>query len=263
MRIATWNVNSLRARLERVQEWTTAHEPDVLCLQETKLADKDFPTDAFTELGYETVHHGNGRWNGVAIASRVGLDGPRAGFIDDVDGSIEECRIVAATCGSVRVFSVYVPNGRTVDSEHYAFKLNWLSQLRHELDATCATTDAVAVLGDFNVAPTDRDVWDITQFEGMTHVTPAERASLGDVIDFGLVDAVRTMHPDEDGPFSWWDYRGGAFHRGFGMRIDLALVTPVLADRLVEAGTDREARRGQGTERQPSDHAPVVIDLSD
>lgn len=262
MRIATWNVNSLRARLERVQEWLVANAPDICCLQETKCADDAFPTEAFADLGYEAAHQGNGRWNGVAIVSRVGLENVRSGFSDEDPATIEECRIIAATCGGIRVMSVYVPNGRSLESEQYVAKLAWLKRLRVELDETCNPSDAVAVLGDFNIAPEDRDVWDIAEFVGATHVSNNEREALQDVIAWGLFDAVRSVHPEGDGPFSWWDYRGGAFHRGWGMRIDHILVSEPLVTRLEAAFVDREARKGQGTDRQPSDHAPVVVDLT-
>jgi exodeoxyribonuclease-3 len=262
MRLATWNVNSLKARLERVEQWIANAEPDVLCLQETKSTDDAFPAAAFGALGYETAHHGNGRWNGVAIVSRVGLAEERAGFHDDEAGSIEECRILSALCGGVRVYSVYVPNGRVVGSEFYVAKLGWLRRLRAELDATADPAADVAVCGDFNVAPEDRDVWDIARFEGMTHVTETERVALREVMAWGLRDAVRELHPDEAGPFSWWDYRGGAFHKGEGMRIDLALLSPGLAGRARAAYVDREARKkGPAAETQPSDHAPVVVDI--
>ena len=259
MRLATWNVNSLKARLPRVEEWIAVHEPDVLMLQETKCADATFPEEFFAERGYESVHHGNGRWNGVAIVSRVGLEQPRAGFFDEEASAIEECRVLAATCGGVRVFSVYVPNGRAVGTEHYDAKIAWLGRLRSELDQTCDPSDPVGLFGDFNVAPEDRDVWDITQFVGATHVTEPERTALSSLISWGLEDVVRHAHPDGDGPFSWWDYRAGSFHRGWGMRIDLALLSLPLAARVSEAVVDREARKGP----QPSDHAPVVVDLSD
>jgi exodeoxyribonuclease-3 len=259
MKIATWNVNSLKARLPRVEAWIGEHQPDVLVMQETKLADSAFPTSVFADLGYASTHHGNGRWNGVAILSKVGLEDARGGFSGEDSASVEECRIVQASCAGVKVMSVYVPNGRTVDSEFFGQKLAWLGQLRRELDLTCQPGDEVVILGDFNVAPEDRDVWDITQFAGMTHVTPAERAALANVEGWGLTDAMRVTYPDEIGPFTWWDYRAGAFHKGWGMRIDLALVSqPVLA-RLTAAYRDREARKGP----QPSDHAPVVIELSE
>lgn len=259
MKIATWNVNSLKARMPRVEGWIDQHQPDVLVMQETKCADAAFPAALFDQLGYESMHHGNGRWNGVAIISRVGLESPRAGFVGEDASAIEECRIVQATCGGVKVMSVYVPNGRTVDSEFYRLKLAWLATLRRELDLTCMPEEQIAILGDFNVAPEDRDVWDITQLDGMTHVTPAERAAIGELKAWGLTDAMRFTHPDEPGPFTWWDYRNGAFHRGWGMRIDLALISAPLLTRLESAYCDRDARKGP----QPSDHAPVVIELAD
>lgn len=262
MRIATWNVNSLKARLSRVEEWIKAREPDVLCLQETKCADEGFPYEAFSALGYRSAHHGDGRWNGVAIVSRVGLEDVRFGFSDVTDG--DESRIVAATCGGVRTVSVYVPNGRVVGSEFYEAKLAWLARLRRELESTADPAEGVAVCGDFNVAPRDEDVWDIGHFDGATHVTVPERAAVAALVEWGLEDSVLRMHPGEVGPFSWWDYRAGSFHKGWGMRIDLVLVTRPLAARLVGAETDRDARKkGPAAETQPSDHAPVVVDLTD
>jgi exodeoxyribonuclease-3 len=258
MKIVTWNVNSLRARVERVEQWMTEHKPDVLLLQETKCSDENFPSGLFETLGYETVHHGNGQWNGVAIISKVGIEEPRGGFVDDDLEAIAECRIISANCGGIRCTSVYVPNGRVVDSEHYLAKLEWLRRLRVELDACCTPEEPIAIGGDFNIAPTDSDVWDIEQFVGMTHVTPAERASLADVMDFGLTDALRVLHPEGPGPFSWWDYRGGAFHRGWGMRIDHFLITRSVVERLAGVEIDRDARKGS----KPSDHAPVVMELT-
>lgn len=259
MRIATWNVNSLKARLPRVEQWIEANAPDVLLLQETKCADAAFPVGAFGLMGYESAHHGDGRWNGVAIVSRVGLAEVQAGFFEESAGSAEERRLISATCGGIRVMSVYVPNGRAVDSEHYAYKLDWLAHLRRDLDAHCSAEDAIVIAGDFNIAPEDRDVWDITKFDGMTHVTPAERDAFAALVAFGLEDAVRHVHPDGDGPFSWWDYRAGSFHRGWGMRIDHLLCSAPVMRRLARAEVDREARKGP----QPSDHAPVLIDLVD
>jgi exodeoxyribonuclease-3 len=255
MRIATWNVNSLTARLPRVEEWIRYAQPDVLCLQETKQADAAFPTDAFAELGYETAHHGDGRWNGVALISRVGLTNVATGMgsAHDDQGS----RLIAADCGGVRVVSVYVPNGRSLDSEHYPAKLAWLGGLRALLEETTSPDRPVAVCGDFNVAPDDRDVWDPTEFEGMTHVSQPERDALADLESWGLVDVFRRLYPD-DKLFSWWDYRGGSFHRHRGMRIDLILVTEVLAARTTYGLIDRNARKGE----KPSDHTPVFIDTA-
>ena len=256
MRIATWNVNSLKARLPRVEDWLEYAKPDVLCMQETKLADAAFPAMAFEALGYETAHHGNGRWNGVAIASRVGLEDPLAGFSGEVEDEITESRILSATCGGVRVTSVYVPNGRAVGTEHYQAKLEWLDRLAGHLKETCDPDGQVAVCGDFNIAPDDRDVWDPAKVNGATHVSPPERERLQQLLDWGLVDAFRVRY-DEDRLYSWWDYRAGDFHQHRGMRIDLVLVTRKLAERVSYALIDRFARKG----KLPSDHAPLFVDV--
>lgn len=269
MRIATWNVNSLRARQQRVEAWLAENEPDVCCLQETKCDDDAFPSMAFAALGYEAAHHGSGRWNGVAILSRVGLSEVRAGFSTPLgspggeEGS-DEARLLSATCSGVHVASLYVPNGRAVGSEHYAFKLAWLARLREELSERWTPADAVALCGDFNIAPEDRDVWDPAQFAGATHVSEPERAEFASLLAWGLVDAVRALQRDaESGPFTWWDYRAGAFHKGWGMRIDHVLVSAPLAGRLAGAVVDREARKkGLKTPDSPSDHAPVYVDVA-
>lgn len=256
MRIATFNVNSLKVRLERVVAWLESARPDVLCLQETKMADSAFPAQRFAELGYEAVHHGDGRWNGVAVLSRVGLADVRAGM----DGPADEagCRLLAATCGGVRVHCAYVPNGREVGSAHFEEKLRWLASLRDLLDRSCAPGDDVVVCGDMNVAPEDRDVWDPAALVGATHVTLEERRALGHVQAWGLSDALR-LHFPQSGLYSWWDYRGGAFHRRQGMRIDLVLLSGGLAERCSWAVVDRNERRGA----QPSDHAPVLADVAE
>ncbi len=255
MRLATWNVNSLGARLDRVVEWLEMTAPDVLCMQETKQTDEAFPADAFSALGYESAHHGEGRWNGVAILSRVGLADPIGGFSapEDEYGA----RILAATCAGVRVHSVYVPNGRSLDSEHYGFKLAWLARLATYLGPVANSGD-VAVCGDFNIAPDDRDVWDPAHFVGVTHTSEAERAALGVILDLGLEDVWRRHH-DEGGVFSWWDYRAGDFHQGRGMRIDLVLLSHALANRSTSVAIDRDARKG----KKPSDHAPVVVEIAE
>ena len=255
MRIATWNVNSLTARLPRVEEWIAYARPDILCLQETKQADAAFPHGAFATLGYETAHHGDGRWNGVAIVSRVGLSEISAGLgsTDDTQGT----RLIAADCGGVRVISVYVPNGRSLDSEHFTAKLEWLARLRVLLEETGSPDRPLVVCGDFNVAPEDRDVWDPAQFVGATHVSQAERDALAHLQSWGLVDVFRRVY-DDGGLFSWWDYRAGAFHKHQGMRIDLILATEVLASRTTYGLIDRNARKGE----KPSDHTPVFIDTS-
>lgn len=262
MRLATWNVNSLGARLPLVLEWIEANAPDVLCMQETKQADAAFPEGAFAELGYQSVHHGDGRWNGVAIVSRVGLDSPVQGIGLEEETEAFGCRFVAAVCGGVRVHSVYVPNGRSLDHEQYRNKLAWLDRLRAYLDENCSELDDVAVCGDFNVAPDDRDVWDPAAFVGATHVSPAERAALGRILDWGLEDVFRRFHP-EGGVFSWWDYRAGDFHKGHGMRIDLVLLSRQLAARCTGARVDREARKKSPAGHKPSDHAPVVVEIEE
>jgi exodeoxyribonuclease-3 len=255
MRIATWNVNSLGARLARVESWLADLQPDIVCLQETKLADDAFPALTFQAMGYESFHHGQGQWNGVAILSKVGIEDPTVGFGDGGDDD-PEARVVWATCGGIRVASCYVPNGRALEHDHYRYKLGWLDRLRLHLDARCDAGDNVAVLGDFNIAPEDRDVWDPAAFEGATHVSPAERAALSRLVDWGLVDVFRQRR-SEAGLYSWWDYRAGNFHKRRGMRIDLILASKPLADRLELVLIDRNARKGES----PSDHAPVVADF--
>lgn len=256
MRIATWNVNSLGARLPRVEEWIGYASPDVLCLQETKMTDGAFPAMAFSALGYESAHHGNGRWNGVAILSRVGLSGVRAAFSDEDSANVKECRIVSAVCGGINVSSVYVPNGRAVGSEFYDAKLRWLARLEEELRNGSSPDDLVAVCGDFNIAPDDRDVWNPASFEGETHVSQPERDALARLEKWGLVDSFRRRY-GESGLYSWWDYRRGDFHEHRGMRIDLVMTTRSLADRVTYALIDRFARKG----KLPSDHAPVLVDF--
>jgi exodeoxyribonuclease-3 len=255
VRIATWNVNSLNVRLPRVEEWIGYARPDVLCLQETKVADSAFPALTFEALGYQSVHHGSGRWNGVAILSRAPITDVVHGFCPGLDPD-PEARLVSATCGDVRVSSVYVPNGRSVGSEHYAYKLSWFDRLRRHLDATCDPDDPVVVCGDFNVAPEDRDVWDPGHFAGSTHVTEPERAALARLEAWGLEDAFRIRY-QEDRLFTYWDYRAGDFHQHKGMRIDLVLVSKPLAEKVTYALIDRFARKG----KLPSDHAPLLVDF--
>jgi exodeoxyribonuclease-3 len=255
VRLATWNVNSLKARLSKVEEWVTYAQPDVLCLQETKLADGAFPAMAFASMGYEAVHHGEGRWNGVAIVSRVGLEDVTTGFGPDGDGPSSEARLLAATCAGVRVHSVYVPNGRSLDSEQYPAKLDWLGRLRKLLEDRAAH-QPLAVLGDFNIAPEDRDVYDPAKFVGATHVSGPERSALAEILGVGLVDAFRLVYSEER-LYTWWDYRAGDFHNHRGMRIDLVLVSASLAGGVRWALIDRNARKGQS----PSDHAPLIVDI--
>jgi exodeoxyribonuclease-3 len=252
MLVATWNVNSLKARMPRVEEWVAATQPDVLCMQETKMSDAQFPAMTFSGLGYDSVHHGQGQWNGVAILSRVGLEDTLSGF-DDGREPDPDARIVWATCGGVRVASVYVPNGRELDHDHYRYKLDWLGRLRAHLDAHHEPSEPLAVCGDWNIAPEDRDVWSPAAFEGSTHVSVPEREALAEVKAWGLVDVFRE-HYDAGGLFSYWDYRAGDFHQKRGMRIDYVLASTALAKTSVADLVDRNARKGQ----KPSDHAPVL-----
>ena len=256
MRLATWNVNSVTARLPRLLEWLELASPDVLCLQETKTSAQAFPHDAVTAAGYEVAVAGEGRWNGVAVLSRVGLDDVSVGFAEQPEWEEKvEARAVAATCDGVRVWSLYVPNGREPDSPHYAYKLAWLGAYRQAVAAEVAAGPFVAV-GDFNVAPTDADVWDIARFAASTHVTEPERAALGSLRALGLHDVMpRPLKYDH--PFTYWDYRAGAFHKNMGMRIDLVYANAAVASAVTNAYVDRPARKGTG----PSDHAPVVVDL--
>ena len=256
MRIATWNVNSVVARLPRLLEWLQDTAPDAVCLQETKIADAGFPSAQVGELGYEVALHGDGRWNGVAILSRVGLADVVRGLPDGPGFPDQEARSVAATCGDVRLWSVYVPNGREPGHDHYHYKLAWLAALRDVVARDLGSTDRLAVMGDFNVAPTDADVWDPAVFAAATHVTPPERAALEALRATGLVDVMPRPLKYEH-PFTYWDYRAGNFHKNLGMRIDLVYATPAVADAVTDAYVDREARKGKG----PSDHAPVVVDL--
>jgi exodeoxyribonuclease-3 len=253
MRLATWNINSLKVRLTRLEEWLTEVQPDIVCLQETKVADAAFPALTFSGLGYDAAHHGQGQWNGVAILSRLGIADVQAGFAVGIEPDVD-ARLISATCGDLRVHSVYVPNGRAVGHEHYLYKLSWLERLRAHVAATAQPSDAVVVAGDFNVAADDRDVYDPAKFEGETHVTPPEREALAALQAWGFDDVFR-RHYDTGGMFSWWDYRAGDFHQGRGMRIDLVLGTPRV--RSSWCVIDRNARKGQ----LPSDHAPVVVDF--
>jgi exodeoxyribonuclease-3 len=254
--LVTWNVNSLKARMERVVPWIEEHGPDVLCIQETKMTPEAFPADVFESMGYQSAHVGEGRWNGVAILSRVGLDDVHPGFADD-DAPDPEARLVWATCAGVRVACAYVPNGRALDHDHYRYKLAWLARLRDNLDQRCDPATPLVVTGDFNIAPDDRDVWEPAALEGSTHVSVPERDALAAIEGWGLVDVFR-QHHEEGGMFSWWDYRGGAFHKGEGMRIDLVLATEPLAAACTGVRIDRNARKGKPT---PSDHAPVMADF--
>ena len=257
MRIATWNVNSLKARLDKVVWWLERARPDVLLLQETKLADTDLDVAraALTGAGYELAHRGEGRWNGVAIASRCGIED----VVQNFDPAFTEARFLSAVCGGVRVATLYAPNGRSVASEHYVAKLAWFEGLARWLAATRSADEALVLGGDFNVAPADDDVWSTAAVHGGTHVSPAERDAFAKLVAWGLVDAYRQVHP-EPHRYTWWDYRAGCFHKNFGMRIDHLLVTRSLAKRVVASEIDREARKGKPI---PSDHAPLTIDVDE
>jgi exodeoxyribonuclease III len=273
VRVATWNVNSVVARVTRLNEWLDLAKPDVLCLQETKSPDDIFPASGAIERGYEVAAHGSGRWNGVAILSRIGLEHVMRGFdgqpgyvetakLDDLmlvdlpSPPIVEPRAMAATCGPLRVWSVYVPNGRTVGSAHYAYKLDWLSALRDAVAGEVAAGGPFIMAGDFNIAPTDADVWDPAAFASATHVTEPERERLAELRNLGLKDVVpRALKYGT--PYTYWDYRAGMFHNNQGMRIDLVYANGVAASAVTDAYVDRDARKGKA----PSDHAPVVVDL--
>lgn len=258
MRVVTWNVNSVKQRLPRLLPWLDERQPDVVCLQETKLADEallDLFGDELSDRGYEVALHGEASWNGVAILSRAGLEDVVPGLADGPGFPHQEARALAATCGGLRVWSVYVPNGREPGSEHYAYKLEWLAALRA---AVAAEADSTLVCGDVNIAPTDADVFDPEAYAGQTHVTEPERAALAELQAAGLHDLVRDRWPDER-VFSYWDYRAGMFHKDLGMRIDLILGGAPVAARVRAAWIDRKARKGKG----PSDHAPVVVDLDE
>ena len=256
--MATWNVNSIKQRVPRLLPWLNQREPDVVCLQETKLAD-----DAFAELlggelvnrGYEVATHGEVQWNGVAILSRVGLDEVERGVAGAPGFPHPEARAVSAICGGIRVHSVYVPNGRVPDSDHYRYKLDWLGALAEQVRS--GPDDAV-VCGDMNIAPTDEDVFDPEAYIGQTHVTAPEREALAQLRSLGLRDVVRDRWPGKR-VFTYWDYRAGMFHQDLGMRIDLVLASAPVAERVRAAWVDRQARKGSG----PSDHAPVIVDLDE
>jgi exodeoxyribonuclease III len=258
VRIATWNVNSLKQRVPRLLPWLDERRPDVVCLQETKCADDalaELLGDELAERGYELAAHGEATWNGVAILSRAGLDDVVRGLADAPGFPHPEARAVSATCGGVRVVSVYVPNGRVPGSEHYEYKLAWLGALR---EVVAAGPEATVVCGDMNIAPTDEDVFDPDAYIGQTHVTEPERAALEELRALGLRDVVRDRWPGER-VFTYWDYRAGMFHQDLGMRIDLVLASDPVADRVQAAWVDRKARKGSG----PSDHAPVIVDLDE
>jgi len=269
LRIATWNVNSLKARLDKVRWWLDRARPDVLLMQETKLTDAAAPVDVFRDAGYELAHHGQAQWNGVAIASRRGIAGIVTNFGQRLspgqtpdtgdDEPLAEARMIAAHCGGVRVVSVYAPNGRTLGSPFYEAKLAWFARLARWLEEAADPEQPLVLGGDFNVAPADVDVWDPRACHGGTHVSRPEREAFARLCRWGLVDAYR-QHHSEPGRYTWWDYRAGNFHKNFGMRIDHLLATRPLAGRTVWAEIDREARKGKPI---PSDHAPLLIDVDE
>lgn len=262
MRIATWNVNSIRARLERVVEWLRATDVDVLAIQETKCRDDQFPSDVFAGLGYESAHNGTSQWNGVAVVSRVGLADVETTFPGQPswgDSPVAEARALAATTGGIRVWSLYVPNGRKLGHPHLAYKLDWLAALRRAgLEWTTADGETqIALMGDWNIAPYDDDVWDMRAFSHSTHVSQPERDAFFAVNDAGFADVVRPYTPGP-GVYTYWDYTRLRFARREGMRIDFCLASSALARRVTGGSIDRQARRGKGA----SDHAPVIVDLS-
>jgi exodeoxyribonuclease-3 len=265
VRLATWNVNSIRARVDRVTDWLERADVDVLAMQETKCSDDQFPAMPFLAAGYDVVHCGFNQWNGVAIASRVGLDDVQVGFEGQPTWSDKpeveaaaEARALGATCDGVRVWSLYVPNGRTVDSAHYMYKLEWLAALRVTAQQWLTDDSAarIALVGDWNIAPTDEDVWSVEYYQGSTHVTPAERTAFSAIVDAQFTDVVRPFTPGP-GVYTYWDYTQLRFPKNRGMRIDFILASPALAQRVTHAEIVREERKGKA----PSDHAPVLVEL--
>ena len=250
--IATWNINSVRMRLPRLLQWLELKRPDVLCLQETKVVDQDFPLEPLKELGYCCVFKGEKSYNGVALLSRS----TPSEIADKLPGDEEDtqCRFIAGTVSGVRIVNIYAPNGQEVGSPKYAYKLDWYARLRRFFDTHHDSGSPILLCGDFNIAPEDRDVWDPEQWRGQILCSDQERAAYRSLLDWGFVDAVRLLR-QEAGLYTWWDYRGGAFHRGWGMRIDHILVTEPLSRRCSAAEVDREARKGE----KPSDHAPVLV----
>lgn len=264
MRFATWNVNSLRSRIDRVEALLQRHDIDVLAVQETKAREDQLPLMGLQSLGYEVAAAGYNQWNGVALISRVGLEQVQVGF-DEMpafgDPPTAEARAIGAVCNGVRIWSLYVPNGRKIDDPHYHYKLDWLARLRAAASSDWLTGQT-ALVGDWNIAPRDDDVFDMAQFKNSTHVTAPERAAFQDFLDDGYVDVVRPYTPEADS-YTYWDYYRQRFERNRGMRIDFALCSPALATRVTGAFVDRDERdpaQGQGS---PSDHAPVVVDLAD
>jgi len=262
MKIATWNVNSIRTRLAHVTQWLTDNPIDVLCLQETKVVDADFPLAPFTEMGYQVYIYGQKSYNGVALLSREPMEDVGRGFgtiLPTVDADLEEQkRVIAGTYRGVRVVNLYVPNGSSVSSDKYAYKLRWLEVLKHYLAGLLAQTPQVLVCGDFNIAPENRDIHDPTGREKEVMATDAERQALQAVMDLGFADAFRKFS-QEEGQFSWWDYRAAAFRRNLGWRIDLHYLAPALYERAIACTIDKTPRKLE----KPSDHAPVIVELAE
>lgn len=267
MRIATWNVNSVRARVDRITDWLVRTDTDVLLMQESKCKDAQFPTERFTEIGYEVAHFGLSQWNGVAVISRVGLEDVQTSFAgqpgfhkDPEEEQALEARAIGATCGGVRVWSLYVPNGRELADPHYTYKLDWLTKLKDEAASwLAADPDAQVMLaGDWNVAPTDEDIWDPAVFEGKTHTSGPERAAYFAFEEAGFTEVTRP-HTPGPGVYTYWDYTQLRFPKRQGMRIDFAMASPALAARVTGASIDREERKGKGA----SDHAPVIVEIAD
>lgn len=256
MKIVTWNVNSVRARQERLLNWLKNHQPDVLCLQELKCVESDFPTEAVRELGYHAALHGQKTYNGVAILSKAEPQDVLKGLSDDVEDP--QSRVVAATVNGVRVVSVYAPNGQSVDSPAYVYKLEWYTRLRRYLDTRQQPGQPLVLCGDWNIAPENIDVWDPALFEGQTLFTLRERDALQRLCAFGLTDTFRKLHPGEQ-KFSWWDYRELGFPKNKGLRIDHIYATAPMVERLTQVEVDREERKG----KLPSDHAPVWAEFKD
>jgi exodeoxyribonuclease-3 len=261
VRLATWNVNSIRSRIDRVEAWLQRVEPDILAVQETKARDDQFPFDRLEALGYEVAHHGLNQWNGVALLSRVGLDDVQDGFDGDPgwgEPPAPEARAIGARCGGIRVWSVYVPNGRHLEDPHMAYKLRWLAELNNRATTWAADGTPMALCGDWNIAPQDEDVWSMEFYEDKSHVSPPERAAFAAFLEAGFVDVVRP-HAPGPGVYTYWDYQRLRFPKKQGMRIDFVLGSPSFAARVSGAVIDREERKGKGA----SDHAPVVVELTE
>lgn len=262
MRIASWNVNSIRSRAPQLVTWLADRKIDVALIQETKCGDGDFPFEAISACGYEVAHYGVNHWNGVAIVSRVGLDDVARGLSGDPLPPFDEPRSIAATCGGIRCASVYVPNGRSIDDPHFGFKLKWLEHLANDLQAAGTVEQRTLIAGDFNVAMGDLDLYDPKRWKDKKHATVEERAAVQAILDLGFVDLAR-MHYPTDHMFTWWNYVGTQFAKDKGLRIDLALGSPSLVAELEDVWVDRHARDPLVVEpAKPSDHAPLIVDVS-